>query len=120
MNADQLRPWVGHLRPPRIVRVLPAQPETDDANPWVTGRCWLWCGRQSTRVLWIGTGIGTGGVTGHLFACAACIRALDDQILDAQLSKDIGGGDIPGFASVGTGHSASAHAPPSGRHRRRH
>jgi len=69
--------------------------------------------------LWIGSGTGSSGVTGHLFACAQCIQALDDQILDAQIAKDIGGQELPGYTSVGTAHLANAHAPPSGRHRRR-
>lgn len=113
-----LRPWLGVLAAPRISR-LPPSPETDDGNHWVTGRCWLWCGRQRTRVLWIGAGTGSSGVTGHLFACAMCVQALDDQILDAQLSKDIGGQDLSGYTSVGTVHRTSAHAPLRGRHRRR-
>lgn len=70
-------------------------------------------------MLWIGTGTGSSGVTGHLFACAPCIQLLDDQILDAQLSQDTGGHDLPGHASVGTSHQGNPHAPPSGRHRRR-
>lgn len=118
MSVNRIHPWQGMLSAPRIPR-LPPQPETDDGNHWVTGRCWLWCGRESTRVLWIGTGTGSSGVTGDLFACATCVQALDDQILEAQLSKDLGGHNLLGYASVGTVHDAIAHGPPSGRHRRR-
>jgi hypothetical protein len=118
LSSNQVRPWRSTLSVRRISR-LPPQPEMDDQNHWVAGRCWLWCGQESVRVLWIGSGTSSSGVTGHLFACAQCVKALDDQILDAQLSKDIGGPELPGYASVGAGHRPGAHAPPSGRHRRR-
>ncbi|WP_225847304.1 hypothetical protein [Streptomyces sp. HPF1205] len=72
MSTD-LRPWLGRLAAPRIAR-LPLPAETDDGNHWTTGRCWLWCGREHARVLWIGSGTAPGGVTTHLFACASCAR----------------------------------------------
>lgn len=106
MGTD-LRPWLGTLGAPRIAR-LPPPAETDDGNHWITGRCWLWCGRERARVLWIGAGTAPGGVTADLFACTSCAQVLGDQILDSQLSADIGGRAADGYASAGT----------SGRHRR--
>lgn len=117
MSSD-LRPWLGTLAAPRIAR-LPSPPETNDGNQWITGRCWLWCGRERTRVLWIGTGTAPGGVIAHLFACASCAQSLGDQVLDSQLSADIGGGELDGYASVGVPAHVRATARPSGRHRRR-
>lgn len=117
MSTD-LRPWLGPLSAPRIAR-LPPPAETDDGNHWTTGRCWLWCGREHARVLWIGTGTAPGGVTAHLFACAACAQSLGDEILASQLSADIGGHELPGYANVGRPEATRPPAPPSGRHRRR-
>lgn len=116
--ATGLRPWIGTLAAPGIAR-LPPPAEMDDGNHWITGRCWLWCGRERTRVMWIGTGTALGGVTAHLFACASCAQSLGDQVLASQLSADIGGHDLDGYTSVGTPSRNSAPAEPSGRHRRR-
>jgi hypothetical protein len=116
--SDDMRPWSRALAAPRVAW-LPPPAETDDSNRWTTGRCWLWCGRERTRVLWIGTGTVLGGVTAHLFACASCAEALGDQVLDSQLSACIGGGDISGYASIGASAQFRATARPSGRHRRR-
>ncbi|WP_329133638.1 hypothetical protein OG552_16535 [Streptomyces sp. NBC_01476] len=117
MSSD-LRPWLGTLAAPRIAR-LPPSAEPDDGNRWTTGRCWLWCGREQARVLWIGTGTAPGGVTAHLFACAACAQCLGDEILASQLSSDIGGNELHGYAHVGRPETARPLAPPNGRHRRR-
>ena len=110
--TTELRPWHGPLAASRFAR-LPPPADTDDGNLWTTGRCWLWCGREQTRVLWIGTGKAPGGVTAHLFACAPCAQELGDQVLAAQLSTDL------------RKHSAHADVSPSGalvrrggRHRR--
>lgn len=116
--SNDLRPWLGKLAAPRIAR-LPPPAETDDGNHWTIGRCWLWCGREHARVLWIGTGTAPGGVTTHLFACVACAQSLGDQILAAQLSADIGGHELHGYANVGTPETVRTPAPPGGRHRRR-
>jgi hypothetical protein len=70
-------------------------------------------------VLWIGMGTAPGGVTAHLFACAACAQSLGDEILASQLSADIGGHELPGYANVGRPETTRPPAPPSGRHRRR-
>lgn len=118
MTDTGLRPWLGALAAPRIAR-LPPPAETDDGNRWVTDRCWLWCGRERTRVVWIGTGTAPGGVTAHLFACASCAQSLGDQVLAAQMSVDVGGHELDGYASVGMSADGRIPTQPSGRHRRR-
>lgn len=115
MNADRLRPWQGRLAARRISR-LPAQPEPGNGNGWVVGRCWFWCGRESARVLWIGSAT-TLGVSADVFACTACIRILGDQIIDSQIVTDAGAGELRGLDLVGSPPHRS-HGPPSGRHRR--
>lgn len=116
--STELRPWSGPLAAPRIAR-LPPPAETDDGNRWSTGRCWLWCGRERARVLWIGTGTAPGGVTADLFACATCAQSLGDQVLESQLSADIGGRELDGYASVGRPFRNPVAAREGGRHRRR-
>jgi hypothetical protein len=93
---------------------LPPVAERDDDNLWVTGCCWLWCGRESARVVWLGPATALG-VSADVFACEACTRSLADQILDAQMARDAG--PELGLASVGA-IRPHALSPPSGRHRR--
>lgn len=93
---------------------LPPVAERDDDNLWVTGRCWLWCGRESARVVWLGPAT-VLGVSADVFACEACTRSLADQILDAQMARDAG--PELGLASVGA-IRPHALSPPTGRHRR--
>lgn len=87
-----------------LLTPLPAQP--DDGNPWVNGWCWLWCGWQYTRVLWIGT-VGTPGATAPLFACGECIQLLHDSVWDYtetqhELPTDEWGRDLPLYRSPET------------------
>lgn len=85
---------------------LPRSPETDDGNCWVTGRCWLWCGREAGRVLWLGPATVAGTTTG-LYACESCIRVLAEQIYAESMGIGL---------EWGLDHLA--HGPPTGRHRR--
>lgn len=85
---------------------LPPSPETGDRNPWVTGRCWLWCGRERAPVLWLGPAT-AAGTTAGLYGCESCIRVLSDQIYAEAMGID-----------VNWGLDHLAHGPPTGRHRR--
>lgn len=118
--TTELRPWVGPLSVSRIAR-LPPPPENGDGNRWTLGRCWFWCGQVSARVLWIGTGAASGGITADLFACEACVQMLNDQILCSVMAADDRGVAPLGYAEIG--HSGHGHAAfpevPAGRHRRR-
>ncbi len=58
---------------------LPAPASTDDGNKWVDGHCWLYCGHQWTRVLWIGPA-SVADVQAPMYACGACIRALQERV----------------------------------------
>jgi hypothetical protein len=115
--STALRPWSGPLSALRIAR-LPRSAEQDDDNGWTTGRCWLWCGREAARVLWIGPGT-AHGITADLFACEACAQSLADQIIGTQLSVDLGSHELTGYADVGSPAAARRLRPPQGRHRRR-
>jgi hypothetical protein len=85
-----------------LLRPLPA--ETNDGNEWVDGWCWLWCGWQYTRVLWIGA-IGTPGANAPLYACGPCIQLLSESVWDYAevqnaLPRDEWGRDIPLYRSA--------------------
>lgn len=114
--STPLSPWSGPLSGRRVSR-LPTSAERDDGNRWTTGRCWLWCGREAARVVWIGPGTAQG-VTVDLFACETCSRSLADQIIGTQLSADLGGHDLNGYAAVGTPIRPGFPPPSQGRHRR--
>ncbi|WP_234340456.1 hypothetical protein [Streptomyces sp. TP-A0875] len=64
-------------RPWRDVWPLVAQ--TDDANQWVIGVCWLYCRREDVRVLWVGS-VTTPGATGDVYACGPCVAELDHMV----------------------------------------
>lgn len=68
---------------------------TDDANRWVTGRCWLYCRRRRLRVLWIGPVTSPSG-HGALYACEDCIAELDAIVREESTRKDLARGDAPG------------------------
>ncbi|AJC55123.1 hypothetical protein [Streptomyces sp. 769] len=94
---------------------LPAAAATDDGNRWVDGYCWLYCGQQWTRVLWIGP-VSVAGAQALMYACGPCIRILQDQVWQAIL------------LSVGSAGPAQVEVPPEaepegshrgGRHRAR-
>lgn len=116
MTVDQLRPWVGHLRPGPPSSRLPPMAQTDDGNHWVTGRCWLWCGRESARVVWVGSA-GALGVTADVFACEACALSLADQVIASQMAEDVSASSLGGLERVGA-PAHQSHGPPAGRHRR--
>ncbi|MFC5666922.1 hypothetical protein ACFP3U_28635 [Kitasatospora misakiensis] len=67
---------------------LPEPPEADDGNPWAAGDCWLYCGRTSVRVLWLGPVTAAGGVTAGLLACADCISTLHGKAVAAMTKRD--------------------------------
>ncbi|MBM9508526.1 hypothetical protein [Actinacidiphila acididurans] len=66
---------------------LPEPATTDDGNEWTDGYCWLFCGRQWTRVLWIGPA-SVAGAQAPMFACEPYIRELQGRIWQAILLKD--------------------------------
>lgn len=66
---------------------LPAPAATDDANEWVDGFCWLYCGRRWTRVLWIGPATVTGAQA-PMYACGSCIRQLQERVWQYLLRED--------------------------------
>lgn len=66
---------------------LPEPAATDDGNAWTDGYCWLFCGRQWTRVLWIGPA-GVAGIQAPMYACGPCIRELQERIWHAILKED--------------------------------
>jgi hypothetical protein len=66
---------------------LPAAATTDDRNKWVDGYCWLYCGQQWTRVLWIGPAK-VAGAQAPMYACGACIRELQERVWQSILSED--------------------------------
>lgn len=63
---------------------LPTPAATDDGNVWVDGFCWLYCGQQWTRVLWLGP-VKVAGAQASMYACGPCIRALQEQVWQAIL-----------------------------------
>ncbi|MGW5017045.1 hypothetical protein [Streptomyces cacaoi] len=58
---------------------LPASAVTDDGNEWLDGYCWLFCGQQWTRVLWIGPA-SVAGAQAPMYACGPCIRTLQERV----------------------------------------
>lgn len=66
---------------------LPEPAMTDDGNEWVDGYCWLFCGQQWTRVLWIGPA-NVAGAQAPMYACGLCIRELQDRVWAAILLED--------------------------------
>ncbi|MFE0578121.1 hypothetical protein [Streptomyces sp. NPDC058874] len=66
---------------------LPDPPATDDGNDWVDGVCWLYCGQQQTRVLWIGPAT-VAGAQARMYACGACIKELQARIWHSLRTHD--------------------------------
>ncbi|MFE0701913.1 hypothetical protein [Streptomyces sp. NPDC058872] len=66
---------------------LPDPPNTDDGNDWVDGVCWLYCGQQQTRVLWIGPAT-VAGAQAPMYACGACIKELQARIWHSLRTHD--------------------------------
>lgn len=66
---------------------LPAAAGTDDGNTWTDGYCWLYCGQQWTRVLWIGP-VSVAGAQAAMYACGPCIRALQERVWQSILLSD--------------------------------
>ncbi|GAA2138000.1 hypothetical protein GCM10009760_18950 [Kitasatospora kazusensis] len=66
---------------------LPAPAATDDGNHWVDGFCWLYCGQQWTRVLWIGPA-SVAGAQAAMFACGPCIEELQERVWRSILLND--------------------------------
>ncbi|WP_329576844.1 hypothetical protein OG500_04630 [Kitasatospora sp. NBC_01250] len=67
---------------------LPEPPEANDGNPWAAGDYWLYCGRTSVRVLWLGPVTAAGGITAGLLACADCISTLHGKAVAAMAKRD--------------------------------
>lgn len=68
-----------------MARPVPAQ--TDDGNPWVDGPCWLWCGHQNTRVLWLGP-VSASGAHAPFYACGPCLALLHHSVWDYVVAQD--------------------------------
>lgn len=66
---------------------LPAPAATDDGNEWLDNYCWLYCGQQWTRVLWIGPA-SVAGAQVPMYACGPCIRILQERVWEAILLSD--------------------------------
>lgn len=66
---------------------LPEPATTDDGNDWTDGYCWLFCGQQWTRVLWIGPA-NVAGAQAPMYACGPCIRELQERVWQAILLAD--------------------------------
>ncbi|MFJ2781255.1 hypothetical protein [Kitasatospora sp. NPDC087315] len=66
---------------------VPAPPTTDDGNQWVDGFCWLYCGQQWARVLWIGPA-SVAGAQADMYACEPCIRELQERVWRSILLND--------------------------------
>lgn len=66
---------------------MPEPAATDDDNKWIDGYCWLFCGRQWTRVVWIGPA-SVAGAQAPMYACGPCIRELQERIWQAVLLAD--------------------------------
>lgn len=88
---------------------LPEPATIDDGNQWIDGRCWLFCGQQWTRVLWIGPAM-VAGAQAPMYACGPCIRELQERVWQALLAADAPGGQTPV-----TSHPSKR---PGARHRR--
>ncbi|MEW1718436.1 hypothetical protein [Streptomyces sp. NPDC093109] len=66
----------------------PEPARTGDGNDWSDGRCWLWCGQEHTRVLWLGTAQTAGGVSAPFTGCGPCVQVLHDAIWDHVMATD--------------------------------
>jgi hypothetical protein len=66
---------------------LPEPATTNDGNEWVDGYCWLYCGQQWTRVLWIGPA-NVAGAQAPIYACGPCIRELQNLVWHSILLED--------------------------------
>ncbi|WP_329230244.1 hypothetical protein OG488_17200 [Streptomyces sp. NBC_01460] len=66
---------------------LPTPAYTDDGNEWVDGMCWLYCGQQWTRVLWVGPAT-VAGAQAPMYACGPCIRELQERVWQSLLCED--------------------------------
>ena len=72
----------------------PSPAATDDNNQWVDGFCWLYCGQQWTRVLWIGPA-NVAGAQAAMFACGPCIQELQERVWQSILLNDEPGQPAP-------------------------
>ncbi|MFJ9693132.1 hypothetical protein [Kitasatospora sp. NPDC101183] len=93
---------------------LPAPAATDNRNPWVDGFCWLYCGQQWTRVLWIGPAT-VAGAQAPMYACGPCIQELQERVWRSILLNDEPSPPVP--PSTGGEESRVGSTRP-GRHRR--
>jgi hypothetical protein len=92
---------------------LPVPAATDDGNTWVDGICWLYCGQQWTRVLWIGPA-SVAGAQAPMYACGPCIRELQERVWQSLLSKDEPARSDRSSAALAAGASTARR---TGRHR---
>ncbi|WP_441250930.1 hypothetical protein [Kitasatospora sp. McL0602] len=92
---------------------LPAPAATDDGNHWIDGFCWLYCGQQWTRVLWIGPA-SVAGAQAAMYACGPCVQELHERVWQSILLND-----DPARPAAPVGEEALLAAPRGGRHRGR-
>jgi hypothetical protein len=84
---------------------LPEPATTDDGNQWTDGCCWLFCGQQRTRVLWVGPAM-VAGAQAPMYACGPCIRELQERVWQALLAADDPGPQAPVTSSPAKRHGA--------------
>lgn len=69
---------------------------------WITGECWLYCGRAHVPVMWLGS-VQWLGQHAPLYACAPCVRSLNARVRAHLYTKDHHRG---GHAALHTGKAA--------------
>ncbi|MFH9578457.1 hypothetical protein ACH4MO_10655 [Streptomyces globisporus] len=93
---------------------LPSPAATDDGNEWVDGLCWLYCGQQWTRVLWIGPAR-VAGAQAPMYACGACIGELQERVWQSFFYENRPAGSTRPSESAEVGQSTSGRR--TGKHR---
>lgn len=100
----------------------PDPAQLGDANAWVYGPCWLWCGHRITDVLWIGPVIAPGHAEAGLYSCGPCLFCLYNMAWDyidaaTDAPTDEQGRPLPLYAPAGANPPRIQRRP--GRQRRR-
>ncbi|MEU3597380.1 hypothetical protein ABZ714_01390 [Streptomyces sp. NPDC006798] len=65
----------------------PGTAVSGDGNGWLTGGCWLYCGRREVPVLWVGS-VHTPGAIGELYACGGCLAEIALRVRHQALARD--------------------------------
>lgn len=111
-------PSLQHRVIPRIAEFarggLPAPADADDGNEWVDGMCWLYCGQQWTRVLWVGPAT-VAGTQAPMYACGPCIRELQERVWQSLLREDRSAHSVQSDTATAVASPTSARR--AGKHR---